>query len=80
MIEEALRKRIQPIVKRRRRLHLALRLSIYWLIASLVGIALMGANKLWGWGPPIAIALLCGRRRAGYGRDLLQDSPNAAGL
>ncbi len=60
MIEEALRKRIQPIVNRRRRLHLSLRLSIYWLIASLVGIALMGANKLWGWGPPIAIALLCG--------------------
>ena len=60
MIEEALRKRIQPIVNRRRRLHLALRLSIYWLIASLVGIALMGANKLWGWGPPLAVALLCG--------------------
>ena len=59
MIEEALRKRIQPIVNRRRRLHLAIRLSIYWLIASLAGIGLMGANKLWGWGPPVAIALLC---------------------
>ena len=60
MIEEALRKRIEPIVKRRRRLHLALRLSIYWLIAALVGFVLMGANKLWGWGPPLAVALLCG--------------------
>ena len=60
MIEEALRKRIEPIVRRRRRLHLALRLSIYWLIAAFVGVVMMGANKLWGWGPPLAVALLCG--------------------
>ena len=60
MIEEALRKRIEPIVKRRRRLHLALRLSAYWLIAASVGVVLMGANKLWGWGPPLVVALLCG--------------------
>ncbi|MHC4627408.1 MAG: hypothetical protein ACYTDV_10550, partial [Planctomycetota bacterium] len=60
MIEEALRKRIEPIVERRRRLHLALRLSIYWLIAAFAGVLLIGANKLLGWGPPLAVALLCG--------------------
>ena len=60
MIEEALRKRIEPIVRRRKRLHLALRLSIYWLIAALVGLVLMGTNKLWGWGPPVLVGLLCG--------------------
>jgi hypothetical protein len=67
MIEEALRKRLQPAVLRRRRLHLARRLSVYWLVAGLVGIGLIGANWLWGWtsdpagrGPwPIASWALC---------------------
>ncbi|MCJ7675993.1 MAG: hypothetical protein MUO33_12705 [Sedimentisphaerales bacterium] len=67
MIEEALRKRLQPIVNRRRRLHLAWRISIYWLVSGLVGIGLIGANWLWGWssdpagrGPwPIASWALC---------------------
>lgn len=67
MIEEALRKRLQPAVLRRRRLHLAWRLSVYWLVSGLVGIGLIGANWLWGWssdpagrGPwPIASWALC---------------------
>ena len=59
MIEEALRKRIQPIVKRRLSLHLAIRLAIYWLAAAVVGLALIGANRLWGWAPPAAVIALC---------------------
>jgi len=67
MIEEALRKRLRPIVNRRRRLHLAWRISIYWLVSGLVGVGLIGANWLWGWssdpagrGPwPIASWALC---------------------
>lgn len=67
MIEEALRKRLQPAVLRRRRLYLAWKLSIYWLVSGLVGIGLIGANWLWGWssdpagrGPwPIASWALC---------------------
>ncbi len=59
MIEEALRKRIQPIVDRRRSLYLAIRLAIYWLVAGVVGLALIGANRLWGWAPPAAVVVLC---------------------
>ena len=59
MIEEALRKRLQPTVNRRRRLHLAWRLSAYWFVSGLVGIALLGANWLWGWRSPVAIGALC---------------------
>ncbi|MHC4323081.1 MAG: coiled-coil domain-containing protein [Planctomycetota bacterium] len=54
MIEEALRKRLQPIVKRRRRLHLAYYLSVCWLVAALAGIGLICANLFWGWNSPVA--------------------------
>ena len=37
MIEEALRRQLQPVADRRRRLYLAWRLSICWLICGLVG-------------------------------------------
>lgn len=60
MIEEALRKRIEPIVNRRIQLRRRLKLSIYWLIAALAGVALIGAERLWGWGSPLAVAALCG--------------------
>jgi hypothetical protein len=43
MIEEALRRQLQPIADRRRRLHLAQRLSICWLVCALVGTSLLGA-------------------------------------
>ena len=49
MIEKALRKKLRPIVNRRRHLYLAWRLSVCWFIAALVGTCLMGANWLWGW-------------------------------
>ncbi len=54
MIEKALRNRLRPIVNRRRRLHLALRLSAYWLVSGLIGVGLIGADWLWGWNSPIA--------------------------
>jgi len=59
MIEKALRKRLRPIVNRRRRLHLAWRLSAYWFVLALVGIGLMGVNWLWGWRSPVANWALC---------------------
>lgn len=54
MIEKSLRKWLRPVVNRRKKLLLLRRLSIYWLIAALAGIALIFANRLWGWHWPIA--------------------------
>ncbi len=54
MIEKALRNRLRPIVNRRRRLNLALRLAAYWLVSGLIGVGLIGADWLWGWSSPIA--------------------------
>jgi len=59
MIEEALRKRLQPIVNRRRRLHLARSLSVYWLVLGLAGTAFVIAHWYWGWSSPKAIGGLC---------------------
>jgi hypothetical protein len=59
MIEKALRRQLEPIVNRRRHLHLAWRLSVYWLISGLVGVALIGAHWLWGWRSPLAMGALC---------------------
>lgn len=59
MIEKALRKQLRPIVKRRRRLYLAWRLSVYWLVSGLIGICLIGADWLWGWSSPVANWALC---------------------
>lgn len=58
MIEEALRKRLKPTVNRRRRLHLACRLSVYWSVMGVLGIALLGADWLWGWRPSAAVGAL----------------------
>ncbi|HSV98774.1 MAG TPA: DUF4175 family protein [Sedimentisphaerales bacterium] len=54
MIEEALRRHMQPAVDRRMHVHLAWRMAACWLIAGLVGIALAGAGWLWGWRSPWA--------------------------
>lgn len=59
MIEQALRKRLQPMVNRRRRLYLAWRLSVYWFISALVVIGLIGADWLWGWKSSAANWVLC---------------------
>ncbi|OHB61533.1 MAG: hypothetical protein A2167_02835, partial [Planctomycetes bacterium RBG_13_46_10] len=49
----------QPIANRRRRLSLALRLSVYWSISILVGLAFIGAYRLWGFKSPAANWALC---------------------
>ena len=59
MIEQALRKRLQPAVNRRRRLHLAWTLLAYWSFATLAAIGLIGADWLWGWQWPLANSALC---------------------
>ena len=60
MIEQALRKRLQPIVNRRRRFHVACRLSISWFVAAMAAIGLVVADWLWGWRSPFATWGLCG--------------------
>lgn len=57
MIEQSLRRQLEPIMSRRRRLDLAWRLSLYWLGAILIGIALIGVDWLWGWKLPFALEL-----------------------
>lgn len=59
MIEHTLRRQLEPIVTRRRRLDLAWRLSRYWLIAALLGLVLIGADWLWGWRLPFGAGLWC---------------------
>ena len=59
MIEEALRKQLEPVVERRRRLSLAWRLSNYWLALAFTGTVLVGADRLWGWRSPLALGVLC---------------------
>jgi hypothetical protein len=56
MIEEALRRQLEPVVDRRRRLSLAWHLSLYWLMGALAGLALLGADRLLGWRSPLAVA------------------------
>ena len=53
MIEKSLRKWLRPVVNRRKKLLLLRRLSIYWLIAALAGIALIAIDRLWDWQWPI---------------------------
>ncbi len=59
MIEQALRKRLQPIVNRRRRFHVACWLSACWLAAAMGAVALVAADWLWGWKSPFANAAVC---------------------
>ena len=59
MIEKALRKRFEPIVKRRRLLYLAWRLSAWWCISGLAALALWGVHRFWGWSSPSLITGLC---------------------
>ena len=59
MIEEALRKMLKPTVNRRRRLHLTCMLGVYWSVMGLLGVALLGADWLWGWRPSAAVWGLC---------------------
>jgi len=58
MIEQALRKRFEPIVKRRRQLWLAWRLSVWWCTSGFAALAAWGVYRYWGWLSPTAIAAL----------------------
>lgn len=49
MIEYALRKRLQPVVRRRQHLYLARNLALCWALATAAGLALVAINWLWGW-------------------------------
>ncbi len=59
MIEKALRKQLRPIVNRRRRLYLMWRLSAYWFVSGIIGVALVSADWLLGWNSIIANWALC---------------------
>jgi hypothetical protein len=59
IIEEALRRRLRPIVNRRRRLHLAYFLSVCWIVAAVIGIGLIIVSGYWGWKSSIANWALC---------------------
>ena len=58
MIERALRRQLEPIVKRRQRVDVAVRLALCWSLAGLVALGLIGIDWLWGWNSPWAAALL----------------------
>ncbi len=58
MVENALRRRLEPIVARHRHLHLARRLALYWLVAGLAGLMLVVTGWLWAWYSSLAVAVL----------------------
>ncbi len=58
MVENALRKRLEPIVARHRHLHLARRLTLCWLVAALAGLILVVIGSLWGWYSSLACGVL----------------------
>lgn len=67
MIEQALRRQLQPVADRRKRLYLAQRLSVCWLIGAVAGAGLLGAAWLWGWRLSSATAILGVAVAAGTG-------------
>ncbi len=58
MIEEALRRQMQPAVDRRKHVHLAWRMAACWLAGGLVGMTLAVVAWLWGWRSPWAVMAL----------------------
>ena len=58
MIERALRRQLEPIVKRRQRVDVAIRLALCWSVAGLVALGLIGIDWLWGWRSPWVAGLL----------------------
>lgn len=59
MIEYALRRQLQPVVRRRKHLYLARTLATYWALAAAAGLALVAVNWLWGWTSPWATGVVC---------------------
>lgn len=61
MIEEALRRQMQPAVDRKRHVHLAWRMAACWLGVGLAGFVLITAGRHWGWSSLwIVLTLLVG--------------------
>lgn len=58
MIEEALHRQLQPIVKRRRHVYSAARLALCWFVAGLAALSLIGVDWLWGWRSSLAASIL----------------------
>lgn len=58
MIEQALRRQLQPIIRRHQRVHLATRLALCWLAAGLAAQVLIGIDWLLGWRSPWAAGIL----------------------
>ena len=58
MIEKSLRVWLRPIVNRQKRLYIMKKLSLYWFIIAIFGIALIAANKLFGWTLPGSFGVL----------------------
>jgi len=58
MIEEALRRQLQPVVDRRKHVYLAWRMAVCWLVAGLIGVVVTGVGWLWGWRSPWAAVIL----------------------
>jgi hypothetical protein len=58
MIEEALRRQMQPAVDRRRHVYSAWWMAACWLVAGFIGVILTGIGWLWGWRSPWAVMAL----------------------
>ena len=58
MIEDALRRQLQPVADRHRRLYLAKWLSLVWLVAAGAGFLLVLAAWLWAWRSATAVGIL----------------------
>ncbi|MBN2590942.1 MAG: hypothetical protein JXA96_13840 [Sedimentisphaerales bacterium] len=58
MIEKSLRLWLRPVVNRQKRLYIMKKLSLYWFLTALFGVALLAANKLFGWTLPGGFGVL----------------------
>ena len=58
MIERSLRQWLRPVVNRQKRLYIMKKLSLYWFLAAIFGIAIIAADRLWGWSSNIEPAFL----------------------
>ena len=58
MIEKSLRLWLRPVVNRQKRLYIMKNLSLYWFLAAIFGIAIITADRLWGWSSPVELGFL----------------------
>jgi hypothetical protein len=60
IVEESLRRQLQPTVDRRRHLLLAWRLTLVWFVTALAGLAVAGLQSLLGWRSDVPAWLVVG--------------------